>query len=127
LKNSPQQPISETLKVGVNAQITAETNAAGETLPDVKTESLFVSPLLSSDPDHTMADQKEDDDNDEKDSWTAVTNRRSRNGKASEVRAFDNDRCKRHSSRTSKSNPAKLKVLPSVAKKEASYEPKVSF
>ena len=127
MKNSPQQPISETLKVGVNAQITAETNAAGETLPDVKTESLFVSPLLSSDPDHTMADQKEDDDNDEKDSWTAVTNRRSRNGKASKIRAFDKDRCKRHSSRTPKSNPAKLKVLPSVAKKEASYEPKVSF
>ena len=115
------------MKVDANAQITAEANAAGETLPGVKTEIVFVNPLLSSDPDHTMADQKEDDDNDEKDSWTAVTNRRSRNGKASKIRAFGKDRCKRHSSRTPKNNPAKLRILPSVAKKQASYEPKVSF
>ena len=115
------------MKVDANAQITAEANAAGGTLPDLKTEILFVSPLLSSDPDHTMADQKEDDDNDEKDSWTVVTHLRSRNGKASGIRAFSKDKCKRHSSRTPKSNPAKLRILPSVAKKDASYEPKVSF
>jgi len=120
LKNSPQQPISEALKVDANAQITAEANAAGETLPGVKTEILFVSPLWSSDPDHTMADQK-DDDNDEKDSWTAVTHLRSRTGKASEIGLSAKTDAR------AKSNPAKLKVLPSVAKKEASYEPKVSF
>ena len=109
------------MKVDANAQITAEANAAGETLPGVKTESLFVSPLLSSDPDHTMADQKEDDDNDEKDSWTVVTHLRSRTGKASEIGLSAKTDAR------AKSNPAKLKVLPSVAKKEASYEPKVSF